>query len=122
MLEILSLGADDVVAYRAEGKIEVSDIERAFEEIDRKLAAHPRVRIYGEVHGLSGVTMHALWRDLDLMVRRPDLLTRVEKAALVTDQEWLRSVGSWQNTFLPGVQIRAFALSEQHLAQSWVRE
>lgn len=120
MLSLLDLGPD-VLAYRAEGKLERADIDRVFAEVDRKLESGDGIRVYGEVRSLSGISLDALWRDLRLSLQRWNAISKIEKAALVTDLEWLRKAAVWEDRAFRGIEIRTFPLSEEAEARAWVR-
>ncbi|MDP9349459.1 MAG: STAS/SEC14 domain-containing protein [Gemmatimonadota bacterium] len=122
MLALLDLGVDNLLAYRLDGDVDAADVDRIFKAVDEKLSRHERLRVYAEVHQLSAVTPQALWRDLELSATRLSVLSRTERVALVTDLQWLRQALTLPNPLLSGIQLRVFSLSEQHLAQSWIRE
>ncbi len=122
MLALLDLGVDNLLAYRLDGDVDAADVDRIFKVVDEKLSRHERLRVYAEVHQLSAVTPQALWRDLELSATRLSVLSRTERVALVTDLQWLRQALTLPNPLLSGIQLRVFSLSEQHLAQSWIRE
>ncbi len=122
MLALLDLGVDNLLAYRLDGDVDAADVDRIFKAVDEKLSGHERLRVYAEVHQLSAVTPQALWRDLELSATRLSVLSRTERVALVTDLQWLRQALTLPNPLLSGIQLRVFSLSEQHLAQSWIRE
>ena len=121
MLTLLNLGAENVLADRVEDELTAADVDRVIAALDEKLTAHETLRVYAEVHRLSGVTPQAVWRQIETSITRLSVVSRVERAALVTDLEWLRRVAAAPNPFLRGMEVRAFSLSEQHLAQSWIQ-
>lgn len=120
MISILELGPN-VLAYRAEGKLERADIERVFAELDRRLSSGEKIRIYAEVHSLSGISLEALWEDVRLGIQRWSAIAKIEKAALVTDLEWVRKAAVWEDRVLRGLHMRTFPLSGRAEAQVWVR-
>lgn len=119
MLTILELGPN-VLGYHVDGRLDAADIERVFGEIDRTLATQDKIRVYGEVHSLAGMTMDALWRDLRLSVNHLGALSRVEKVALVTDIGWLKSAAGLENRMFGNMEIRVFSLAEQLEARTWI--
>ena len=121
MLTLLNLGADNVLAYRVEDELTAADVDRVVAALDEKLQEHESLRVYAEVHQLSGVTPQAVWRQIETSLTRLSVVSRIERAALVTYLDWLRRVATAPNPFLRGMETRAFSLSEQHLAQSWVQ-
>ena len=120
MLTILDLGPD-ILGYRVDGKIDRADIERAFAEFDRLVATDRKIRVYVEVQSLGGITPEALWRDMQLGVPRLKDLGRVEKMALVTEVDWLRSAAG-MGSALPGLlRLRTFTGAEQAEARAWIQ-
>ena len=120
MLEIVDLGPE-VLGYRADGKIEGADVARVFAELDRKLAASDRVRVYAEVVSFSGMTPDALWREIQGSFGRMSTLGKIPRAALVTDIGWIRSAGVLQDRLFSGIEIRTFTLAEAEQARTWIR-
>lgn len=120
MISILQL-QPNVLAYRVEGKLEREDIDRIFAEVDRKLATGEKIRVYAEVHSITGMTLEAIWQDLKLGIQRMNLISKIERAALVTDLGWLRTAVAFEEKMFGGLSIRAFQLSQQMEAQAWVQ-
>ncbi|HYE96598.1 MAG TPA: STAS/SEC14 domain-containing protein [Rubricoccaceae bacterium] len=120
MIEVLNVGPD-VLAYRINGRIERVDIERAFIEVDRRLAREGPLRAYVEVLSLDGISLDALGRDVWLGMQRLGLFPRLEKVALVSDSDWLQTLPSLPNPLMPRLEARAFPLQERAQAQAWVK-
>lgn len=120
MISILDL-QPNVLAYRVEGKLEREDIDRVFVEVDRKLATGQKIRVYAEVHSITGMTLEAIWQDIKLGIQRMNLIARIERAAVVTDIGWLRTAAIWEDKMFGGLQMRTFHLSQQMEAQAWVQ-
>lgn len=120
MLSILDLGPR-VLAYHVEGKVEREDVDRVFAEMDRKLASDEKLRVYAEVESMTGVSLDALWQDVRLGIQRWSALSRIDRAALVTDLGWLRRATIWEDRLLRGIHLRTFPLAERDEARAWVR-
>jgi hypothetical protein len=120
MIDILDLGLN-VIAYRVDGRVDSADIDRLFEEIDVRLATGGKFRVYVEVPSISGISLDALLKDVRLGLQRLDVLRRIEKAALVTDNQWLRMAAMIDDRVLRGVHIRVFRLAEQVEARTWIQ-
>lgn len=120
MIEILNI-SPNVLAYRIEGAIDREDIDRAFAEVDEKLAGEGSIRVYVELRSITGVSVEALLRDLWLGIQRLNLLPRLEKSALVTDLEWLRRMAGMPDMIFPGLQLKAYSLAEQPEAWAWIK-
>lgn len=120
MISILDLGLD-VLAYRVDGKVKKADIVRVFEEVDVRLAAEGKFNVYLEVVSIPSISLPGLLKEIRLGFKRLDVLQRVGKAALVTDNDWLRMAARFEDKVLHGIHIRVFRMADQIEAQTWVR-
>jgi hypothetical protein len=120
MISILDLGLD-VIAYRVDGKVHSADIERVFQELDVRLASGKPFRVYAEVVSIPGITLPALLKDLKLAAKRLDTIGRLERAALVTDNQWIRMAVPFDDKTIRGVHARVFKLAQKDEAQAWIR-
>ena len=119
MLAILDLGPT-ILGYRAEGKLESADVDRAFEEVDERLASGGKIRIYAEILSLMGLSLNALWDDFRQSIQHWNVIPRIEKVAVVTDIEWLRRTAHWEDRMFRGLEIQAFTLEDRDKAQAWL--
>ena len=119
-IDLLDLGLD-VIAYRVDGKVHSADIERVFQEVDVRLAAGGPMNVYAEVLHIPGMTIPALLKDLKLAAQRLDVLGRIRKAALVTDNKWIRMAVPFDDKVLRGIHVRVFKLAQRDEAQTWIR-
>ena len=119
-IQILDLGLN-VLAYSVDGKVKKPDIERVFEELDVRIAGGEKFRVYAEVISIPAISLPGLMKEIKGSVQRFDALHLVEKAALVTDNQWLRMGAKAEDKVLKGVHVRIFEMSDQLEAQTWVR-
>jgi hypothetical protein len=121
MLEILP-GPDHLVAVRVGGRIEEADIDQAIAAIDGALERAPRISFYAEVDALEGMTASALAKDVRYglgMLRKVDRLAR---AAVVTDEEWVRALARFEAWLIPRIEFRMFGADARAEALSWASE
>ena len=120
MITILDLGLD-VIAYSVDGKVHSKDIERVFQEVDVRLASGQPFRVYAEVVSIPGITLPALLKDLKSAGKRLSSIGKLEKAALVTDNNWIRMAVPFDDKAIKGVQVRVFKLAQRDEARAWIR-
>lgn len=120
-ITILDLGPD-IVAMRMDGKTERHDIDAAFAEWDRAIAGGGAFRVYAEVHSFSGISFEALARDVKLGFQRLDTVSRIERAAVVTDIDWMKTATQLQDKAMRSIAIRVFSMAEMEQARSWIQE
>ena len=98
-----SVGTDDMLAVRA--------------DLDKVLAEFGSLRLlveYGTID-LGRIEVRALWEDMKMI----GLLRRIEAAALVADQGWLRRVTELADRVLPG-RLEVFPVAEREAARAWL--
>ena len=120
MIEIVNI-APNVIAYRIDGAIDRTDVDRAFAEVDEKITGEEKLRVYVELRSISGISVDALLRDLWLGIQRLNILPRLEKAVLVTDLDWLRRMAGMPDMVFPGLNLKAYSLSELPEAWAWIK-
>ena len=119
MLEVLP-APETVVAIRVTGQVTEEDVERGIQSIEAALSRRPRVAFFAEVE-MSGLTLGAFARRLTYGISKFRDIKRFPRAALVTNQEWLRRIAWLQDRILP-IEVRTFAASEREEAMTWVSQ
>jgi hypothetical protein len=105
---------------RATGVLDAADIERGIGAVDEALNTHARLAIYAEVD-INGMTPRALLKDIAYGISKLGELRRFWRAAVVTDQHWIRWIARAENALFP-VEIRVFPIAAREAAMSWVSE
>jgi hypothetical protein len=118
-LELLP-AQDGVIAMRATGLLDLTDIERGIAAVDEALSTHARLAIFAEVD-MTGMTARALLKDISYGLSMLGKLRRFWRAAVVTDQHWVRWIARAENALFP-VEIRVFPLAAKEEAMAWVSE
>lgn len=117
MIELLSVGTENVIGYRIAGKIETDDFDRIASFIEENLKTHDKVRVFAEIEDIQGMSLEVFLKDLKFGMKYYD---RFEKAVVITDKEWIRKVVEIEGRLFPGIEARCFPLSERKAAIEWV--
>lgn len=122
MLEMLNLSGDNILGFRMDGSLEPADVQRAFAALEPQLRSRRKVRVYMEVGGLAlRESAAALWEDFKTWLTHPDLVGSIEKAALVTDEAWLKTVFAAECALIPSLTGTSFGAHEKSSALAWLR-
>ena len=121
MLEILP-GPDHMLALRLSGTLTADDYDRIADELSAKLKRHERLGVYTETHDLAGMKPAALAKDLRLAFALLGDFQRFPRAALVTQEKWLRTLANTGKVFFPRTDIRQFEPRDKERALAWVAE
>jgi hypothetical protein len=120
MLEIIP-AKDGVVAMRASGRLDEADIGRAIAAVEAALAASDRIAVYAEID-IAGMTPGGLMRDVGYGFSKLGELRRFARAAVVTDQNWVRWIAEAENAVLPWIEVRVFPPAQKEAAMAWASE
>jgi hypothetical protein len=119
MIELITEGMkDNVVAMRATGTVDHEDYQRVIvPAIDRKIESHPRIRVLYELgDDFTGYSAGALWDDAKLGMHH---YRSFEKAAVVTEAEWIRKSITFFRFLIP-CPVRLFHIEELPQAIDWI--
>jgi hypothetical protein len=118
MIEIIEAFPDNVVGLVAKGQVTRKDYEEILiPRVEAALKRHDKVRLYYELGSqYSGIDPGAAWEDLKVGVEH---FTRWERAAIVTDVDWIRHMVNVFRFLMPG-QMRVFATAKKSEARDWI--
>ncbi len=119
MLEIIEPPAPHVLALRASGRIEADEVTRAADAIRALMGEHPRVSMFADLTGMTGMSAEALARDLRAGVSLMGELKRFMRAAVVTDTDWIAAIVRFENRIVPHIEMRVFGPLERAEALKW---
>lgn len=122
MLELITAPAPHVVAMRAAGRVNVTELQHAIDIIEQTKQQHPKVSLYAEIDAMRWMTLTALLRDLGYGLTQLGELEHFHRIAVTSDRSWLRPLASIEKSLFSPVELRIFANSDKAAAMSWVCE
>ena len=118
MIEFLE-APDDVLAVKFRGVLDGAEYDRLSAAIDAKLAVHPRIGVYADAVGFSTIAPEALVKDFRYNLSKLGEWSRFPRAALVTDQPWLKTLVRLADPLFPQFEARAFEPGQETEAMTW---
>ncbi len=122
MLDLISHPAEHVVAMKAGGVVTAHELQRAIDAIEAAKRAHPRVSLVVEVDALRWLTLTALLKDIGYGLTQLGDLEHYHRAAVVTDQEWVKHLAHLEERLFKAVEIRTFPKRDHAAAMAWASE
>jgi hypothetical protein len=110
------------VAIKAGGVVTAKELQHAIDAIEATKRAHPRVSMLAEIDDLRLMTLPALMKDIGYGMTQLGSLDRYHRAAVVTDQAWIKQVAHLEERLFKVVEIRTFSKHEHDAAMAWVGE
>ena len=113
--------APHVLGYRVCGDVSADDVARLTRALDTKTALLDRINVYAELDHLGRIEPEAMFKDVVYGLRHLGLLRRIDRTAVVTDTDWLKTAARIEDVVLP-FEVRHFPLAERTAALDWVDE
>jgi hypothetical protein len=118
MIEILKDFPDNVIAISCEGQVTKEDYEQILiPAITDALKRHDKIRLlYNFSPTFTGYNPGAIWEDMIVGAEHP---TRWERAAVVTDVDWIVQTMRIFSFLIP-CPTKVFPPSESAQARAWI--
>ena len=117
MIEQLSSGMDNVLAFKMSGKLHDADYKQFVPLVDAALTRHDKVRVLAQFHDFHGWDLHALWDDIKFSTKH---CTDVEQVALVGEKKWEEWVAKVCKPFTMA-KVKYFDASQIGAAWEWLK-
>lgn len=120
MIKVLTDFPDNVAAFACHGQLTKDDYKTVLEpHIEEKLVRHKKLRAYTEIApDFTGTDPGAYWEDMKFGFSH---FFDWERAALVTDVEWMSRATQFFSFLMPG-EWRTFPYAEASKAREWIVE
>ncbi|MBB1059754.1 STAS/SEC14 domain-containing protein [Marilutibacter spongiae] len=119
MIEILQV-APHVAAFHFTGQLTGEDYDTCIGEVETKLSLNPRIGIFADLTGLTGMSAEAMAKDVRYGLGKLGELKRFARSAVVTEREWLARVSSFTGKLVPGIDLETFEPGQRGAAMAWV--
>ncbi len=114
-MEFLEMG-EGILAFRVNGKITKTEIDRCEEKMQKIKRQHPTLKMYAEIQKLEGYEVDAFFKDLKISLKN---MGDFERAAVLSDKAWIEKFAGLVDNLLP-MNVRAFELAENEKAKKWL--
>lgn len=123
MLYKIDLGSERVMGFRWKGKYDEKGVKQSILQFLPELQSRAKMNVYLEIQEISDVEVRALWEELKFDLKNFRQLTdKIDKVAIVTDEDWLRTISEGSSFVLPGIKVKAFTMAEGEAGKSWIKE
>ena len=114
MLTIINTDINNGIGFCISGKITKYDIDLAFSELKLKTDEYNNIVVYCEVKDFVGVKFSAFFEEFkDLFSIQK---TSIEKIAVVTDDERVKSTIIFEKKFIKKAELKTFTLNQKQNA------
>ncbi len=111
-----------VVAFEIDGTVTAPDLTGLYRAVERAMGGKGPVHLFGEIHGVGGLTLDALGaggkRSLALLPR----IGRVDRYAVVSDRNWITTAAKLQGAVIPGLTVKTWPTAQREDALAWASQ
>lgn len=116
MFEIQDLTKDNVIAFKASGKIEGKDYEILNPLLEKTKREEQSLRLLIEIGEITGITARAVLKDIATYFKH---VRKIEKVAVVGEDQAEKTWAKVADPFIKA-DIRYFPATEKEKAESWI--
>lgn len=123
MIEVIDLKDKNIFGLRLDGKFDKEDVKRVFDALIEKVKGKKRFQIYYEIRNfeLGSISREMIETEFGYLYKHPEIIANMEKAALVSDVEWLKKIAATEFALIPTMTGKTFSFDEKDEAMKWLR-
>jgi len=114
--------AEDRLDITMSGKLDTDGMTRALDELVEKSEGIVDGRMLYDVVEYHLPSLGAIALEFSRMIPMLKLMRRFERAAVLCDQQWIRTVSGLEGLLMPHLSIRAFRRDDRVDAERWLAE
>lgn len=118
MFKILDITKDNVIAFKASGKVQKTDYEILNPLLDKTEKEYDDVKLFILIEEIESITPEALMKDIVTYFKHIKYITRV---AVVGEGKAEKSWAKVADPFIKG-DIKYFPLTEYDIARDWIEK
>ncbi|AZO63706.1 MAG: STAS/SEC14 domain-containing protein [Mesorhizobium sp.] len=119
VIEVIS-APENVAAFRVAGTVTAQDYDKVIPAIEEKLSEHEEIGVLADLTDLEDMTGDALRRDLQYGLSKLGEFHRFQRAAVVSEKQWIKAATEMTGALFPQIEARVFPKDEKAQALEWV--
>ena len=123
MIEIIDIKKENIFGLRLNGKFDAQDVKNIFTRLAEKIKGKGKFKLYYEINNLdlSNVSREMIGVEFKFLYKNPTFIANMEKAALITDLEWLKKIAAVEFALIPTLTGKTFSFAEKDEAMKWLK-
>ncbi|WP_066015177.1 STAS/SEC14 domain-containing protein [Endozoicomonas atrinae] len=102
------------------GQLDAEQMSKAIDQFVEKTKNIKQGTMLYRIEALHMPTLGAMGIKLSQLPRAFSAFRRFSRIAVLSNTQWVRNVSEIEGMLFPGMEIKAFALSEQAVAEQWL--
>ncbi len=102
------------------GKLDSTDMRLLIEDLDTQSKALTSGKMLVRIQDFNMPTLGAMGVEISRMPTLFKMIRRFDRAAVVSDKDWIRRMSAVEGAIIPGLEVRGFELHEVAQAEIWL--
>ena len=104
------------------GKLETEEMKKALDELASKAENIEKGKMLYDVIDYHLPSLGAISVELARLPALFKLIKKFDRAAVLTDKNWIKKVSEFEGRLFPGLEIKAFDRAEKSQAEEWLEQ
>ena len=104
------------------GKLNSDEMRAALDELVEKSDGIEHGRMLYRVGEFRMPTLAAIGVELGRLPAMFRMIRRFDRAAVLAEQDWIKTISELEGKLIPGLEIKAFRPDEEAAAEAWLAE
>ena len=119
MFKVISNGKNRL-DIELSGKLNSEDMKIALDELVSKSRDVENGKMLYEIIDFNLPSLGAIAIEFSRLPAMLGLMKKFDRAAVLTDKTWLKTVSELEGIFFPGLEIKAFDRDQKEEAEAWL--
>ncbi len=102
------------------GKLDAEEMRSALDELISKSNSIEHGKMLYRITNFDLPTLGAIGVELSRIPKLFGMVRHFDRAAILTEREWIKKVSEIEGALIPGLEIKAFGLEEEAEAEAWL--
>ena len=102
------------------GKLDADEMKSALDELISKAAGIEHGKMLYRISDFNLPTLGAIAVELSRLPQLFKMVRSFDRAAVLTEKKWVKTVREIEGALIPGLEIKAFYLDEEAEAEAWL--
>lgn len=111
---------ESLIKLELNGQLDSNEMEIGLSQLIEETQNMKNGKMLYIIEDFEIPTMGALMVEFSKLPSLFSILSRIDKAAVIADQTWLRKVAEWEGYLFPGLEIKAFKKQDEKEARAWL--
>ena len=110
-----------VIQIELSGEIDAAGMENGLNKLLELCEDLENGKLFYQITDFKMPTLAALGVEFMMMPKLFTLISKVDKAAVLTDENWIKTASVIEGALIPGLEIKAFDLGEDDAAMEYLK-